>query len=148
MAKKDLSHAKGLDALFNSAPSISRPEPIAKRTLAKKKAKAPAKTPPKKEVEAEVLPEDKFVEEVLEEIKEEEVPKVQAKPRKKQSANKEQMFSVNLEGVRKRKIEYTGIRLKKDLFERLESIANREKLKSTNSLIALVLEAYCDGYEA
>lgn len=148
MAKKDLSHAKGLDALFNSAPSISRPEPIAKRTVAKKKTKAPVKTPPKKKPEAEVLQEDTFIEEVLEEVKEEEAPKAQPKARKKQASSKQQMFSVNLEGVRKRKIEYTGIRLKKDLFERLEYIANREKLKSTNSLIALVLEAYCDGYEA
>ena len=56
-------------------------------------------------------------------------------------------FSVNLEGIRKIETKYTGIRLKKDLFDRLTEIAKKEKVKSTNSLIAKVLEAFCDGYE-
>lgn len=146
MAKKDLSHAKGLDALFNSAPPITREESSRPKTVAKQKT-----APPKKVAKKPVEPKIEEIEAVEEEIKEQiqESPQKKAnKLRKKPASNKQQLFSVNLESVRERKIEYTGIRLKKDLFQRLESIANREKLKSTNSLIALVLEAYCEGYEA
>ena len=150
MAKKDLSHAKGLDALFSSAPpAISREENSRTKTVAKKKTSPPKKVA-KKVVEPKV--EEKVAVEAVDEgIRDEiqETPEKKVnKTRKKPASNKQQLFSVNLESVRERKIEYTGIRLKKDLFQRLESIANRERLKSTNSLIALVLEAYCDGYEA
>ncbi|MEL6251552.1 MAG: hypothetical protein AAFR87_06010 [Bacteroidota bacterium] len=145
MAKKDLSHAKGLDALFNSAPPISREESSRPKTVAKKKASPPKKVA-KKVVEPQVEEKMAVEEEILDDIQEAPQKKV-SKGRKKPASDKQQLFSVNLESVRERKIEYTGIRLKKDLFQRLESIAKREKLKSTNSLIALVLEAYCDGYE-
>ena len=148
MAKKDLSHAKGLDALFSSAPpAISREENSRTKTVAKKKT-SPPKRVAQKPVEPKVEEEVSAVpEEIMDEIQENPQKKVN-KTRKKPASNKQQLFSVNLESVRERKIEYTGIRLKKNLFQRLESIANRERLKSTNSLIALVLEAYCDGYEA
>lgn len=141
MAKKDLSHAKGLDALFNSSATVVKQEPAHTKPVAKKKSSPPVrkKKVVKPPVETLVAEEDSIQEEIVKET-----PKA---TRKKSRSSQQQVFSVNLEGVRKRKIEYTGIRLKKDLFERLEQIAHRERLKSTNSLIALVLEAYCDGYE-
>lgn len=156
MAKKDLSHAKGLDALFSNSTTVKRPEPSLPKPQAKKKTTPKVKTPAKKvaktpkvenPIQEEVVAIEKGEElEVAASRVIEETPQVRT--RKPKTTNKEQVFSVNLEGVRKRKIEYTGIRLKKDLFDRLESIANKEKLKSTNSLIAIVLEAYCEGYES
>jgi len=151
MAKKDLSHAKGLDALFSNSQTLTRNEPGLPKPVKKK-------TPESKPVQKKVVKPEPEVELKDERVAEEQIPEVESekveKPVEKQQirsrrkSSGEKVFSVNLEGVRKRKIEYTGIRLKKDLFERLETIAQREKLKSTNSLIALVLEAYCEGYES
>ncbi|MEL6671255.1 MAG: hypothetical protein AAFR61_03660 [Bacteroidota bacterium] len=139
MAKKNLSQAKGVDALFGGTPV----KPILRKP-----------TLPEVEPEAKVVP--------VKESKQDTRKPAKRKNRKtasQTSASKKagpavtpreeapQVFRVNLEGVRKKKVEYTGIRLRKELFDRLSDIADQEKLKSTNSLISIVLEAYCDGYE-
>lgn len=148
MAKKDLSQAPGLDALFRR-PTIQSeettttvaPEPKEEekgKTEKKEKEPSPtshiAKDPPKKKSPGK--------EETTQQKSKESAPKKKAAPAKKNN-----VFSVNLEAIRKNEVKYTGIRLKKDLFDRLGKIAEKEKVKSTNSLISKVLEAFCEGYE-
>ena len=143
MAKKNLSGAKGVDALFGGVPV----KPIAKKVVEKA---APKEVPVKKEINkienkrtaeptvrkkvAKAKPIAPVKKAVVEEVSESE-------------EEAQQVFRVSLDGVRKKKVEYTGIRLRQELFERLKTIAGKEKLKSTNSLISIVLEAYCEGYE-
>ena len=137
MAKKDLSKAAGLDALFrrptlpveeNTPPVKQDPPP--KPKARKEEPRSSTVSPPKPQKQP---------------AKKKAAPRQEALP--KEQAASPNIFSVNLEGIRKMETKYTGIRLKKDLFDRLGEIARKEKVKSTNSLIAKVLEAFCDGYE-
>ena len=143
MAKKDLSQAAGLDALFRrptlpveDMPLPVEEEPKAKPTVQKtvEKESPKPKEKPKAEKKKKEVPVEKHSEPA-------------PKPKKRQAQPKSNIFSVNLEAIRKNEVKYTGIRLKRDLFERLGKIADKEKVKSTNSLISKVLEAFCDGYE-
>ena len=140
MAKKDLSNAAGLTGLSGLfqptrvAPAEEEDTSIKEEPVLKSKDREPkdaAVSPPPKQKKQQVR---------------KKVDESAPKPKKEQ-ASAANIFSVNLEAIRKTETKYTGIRLKKDLFDRLEKIATKEKVKSTNSLIAKVLEAFCDGYE-
>lgn len=117
MAKKDLSAAKGLDALFQSPAVQPKQQPPA--VIERQKVRQTQSKPKKQTTEKRVATAQK----------------------------RKNTFSVDLADVRKSKAEYTGIRLRRELFQRLQKIADKEKVKSTNSLISKVLEAYCNGYE-
>ena len=138
MAKKDyLSSARGMDALFSSSTIVNPKEE-------EKKVSQP-KTQARKKTETKPLKEKVIV------SKEKKTTAKTVKPKTASIANKSvgnrNTFSVDLEGLRKKGAEYTGIRLRRELFLRLQAIAEKEKLKSTNSLISTILEAYCNGYE-
>ncbi|MEM7371431.1 MAG: hypothetical protein AAF587_22645 [Bacteroidota bacterium] len=140
MAKKDLSQAPGLDALFRRPTvtpedkTVIAPKPESKEAKPKKKAQKSTPTPPP---ESEPKPREEVLEQKTK----------NSRPKKKAGEARNNVFSVNLEAIRKNEVKYTGIRLKKDLFDRLGEIAQKEKVKSTNSLISKVLEAFCEGYE-
>ncbi|MCB0838217.1 MAG: hypothetical protein KDD63_11025 [Bacteroidetes bacterium] len=135
MAKKDFSNAPGMNAFFQTS-AIETPPKV--------------KEEPKKKSQPQVV-------KAKSENKEGQTKKVTRSPKssgqktekvKSSSSEKSKStFSVDLNGLRKKGAEYTGIRLKRELFLRLQTIAEKEKLKSTNSLISTILEAYCDGYE-
>lgn len=152
MAKKNLSQAAGLDALFRrptlpteeKATSVSPPPPRPKEKAPKKESKAKESPKPK----LQEKPVNKRVDKAHVEEAIQESPKTTPPPKPKApKAKPANTFSVNLEAIRKTETKYTGIRLKKELFDKLGEIAKKEKVKSTNSLISKVLEAFCEGYE-
>lgn len=147
MAKKNLSKAAGLDALFRR-PTLPTEE---KATSVSPPPPSPKEKDPEPEAKAKERPKPKLKEKRVEKPRVEELSQEQPKPvaiptPKPPKAQASNTFSVNLEGIRKTETKYTGIRLKKELFDKLADIAKKEKVKSTNSLISKVLEAFCEGY--
>lgn len=149
MAKKDLSGAAGLEGLFNPRKASTPPPPKAK---SKPKTSEPIKQeeptpPPVVEPEPVEGPQTSPTPPKAERKPKAEKEKSE-KPRRSSQRRSKSTFTVDISNVRQTEVKYTGIRLKQDLFKRLEAIKDREQLKSTNSLIATILEAYCNGYEA